>query len=188
MEVAYGSANNMRDLHQVVIDHIGEMIRWVAISFDNNEIFFGLALLVAVVHDVVELHRDGAALESDGVRLAAAPLGFFERNLAASPWVVCRGPSDMGFGFMPLKVGGRTEAPVRLAFLDESLGVAMIMCIPLRLCMESASMHGKPGAIEIRWLTCLYGPNGPPTSGPNVGYVSVPKGKRQRAATVTFVP
>ncbi len=121
----------MRNLHQVVINHIGEVIRRVAISFDNDEILLGLALLVAIVHDVVELHRGRAALESDGMRLASAPLGFFERNLAASPWIVRRSPSDMGFGFVPLKVGGRTEAPVRLAFLDEGIRVAVIMSIPL---------------------------------------------------------
>ncbi len=76
----------------MVIYDIGEVVSRVAIALDNDEIFFGFALLVSAVYNVLELNRRPAALEPHGVRFVPATLGLFQRNIPAGAWVVVEPP------------------------------------------------------------------------------------------------
>lgn len=36
----FNAAHHMRDVHQVIVNHIGKMIRWITVGFDYNRIPF----------------------------------------------------------------------------------------------------------------------------------------------------
>lgn len=56
----------MRDLHQMVVDDVGKMIRWISVRFDYDRITFdgaNIRLRIAI-HQIVEVNNSWLQFES----------------------------------------------------------------------------------------------------------------------------
>lgn len=162
----------MRDLHIVVIHDVGEVIRRKPIGLHDDKIVLAIGLLVRVVHEVG--HRDAlfGGYEPDRVRLAVrrAPVGLGALDALARPRVVRGAAAGGGLRDVELEVLPGAETPERMAALEQ-----LVRMLPVEVeaqglaarvssrAPESPVVRALPGA---SLLTCLYGPNSPPLSGP----------------------
>ena len=130
------SSNYVRDLHQVVVDNVCEMIGWEAVRLEQNEILLDILLLKQTVNSVAELER--------------AKIGAFEthdiRNALASPSVrvgridvsTCSGigsgfPSLVKLPLLRLQLLGSAKATIGVTAVEQSLNVTLVGRKPLRL-------------------------------------------------------
>src|SRR6266566_7329206 len=52
------ASDNVGDLHQMVVYHIGEMVRRESVRLDDDEVILGVPLLVEPINDIA--HPDGS--------------------------------------------------------------------------------------------------------------------------------
>lgn len=71
----YGAANDVRNLHEMIVDHVSEVVGRVAITLDENEVILVLVLLVIAV-DLVNKGRATLAAEAHYVCLAVCRTPF----------------------------------------------------------------------------------------------------------------
>lgn len=85
----HDASNNMGDLHEVVIDNIGKVVRRESVRLDEDEIALILVLLVMPVDGISE-RRTPLAAEPDHVALAtgSTTCRLVGRDAAASTGVV----------------------------------------------------------------------------------------------------
>lgn len=143
MGVAHDSADDVGDLHEVVIDDVGEVVRRVAVGLDDDEVALVLVLLVLAVDDVGE-GRPALAAEPDDVALAGPGAA---RRLVGRDAAACAGVADevaavQGLLLVPLEVLGLAEAAVCLATLDQLVGVVGVVVKPLGL-SRGSDKRGK---------------------------------------------
>lgn len=88
----HGPADDVRYVHQVVVDHVGEVVRRVPVALHDDVLVLRVTLAVEAVDDVADLGRPGPAPEPDDVGVAAgrAPGRLLRRNREASARVKAR--------------------------------------------------------------------------------------------------
>lgn len=115
---AYRSADDVGDLHVVIINHIGEVIGGKPITLQDDEIILWVLVSEAPVNDVLDYQRLLAALEADGVRLAAVGtiIRLLKGNVTACAGIKGGLARLMGCLFEFLQGVGVAKASVCFAF------------------------------------------------------------------------
>lgn len=139
----YGTADNMGDLHGVVINNIREVVRREPISLPDDKVFLWLCLSVPLVDEIPNRSRGRIAPKSHGVRVApcAALFGFFSRYTGACPRISCWKPLLVGVSLMCLQFLGRAETPVGFVLPDQPVYVSIIEPQPLGLCLLVSTLQ-----------------------------------------------
>lgn len=154
----------MSDLHQVVVDDIGKVVCRKPVRLDENEIALVLVLLVKPVNGVRE-RRAALAAEPDDMAFAtrSSTCGLVRRYAATGAGVVDQVAAVEGLLLVPLKVLRGAETPISMAALEKLLRVMGVVVQTLGLSEVSTT----PSCGATKKHTWVYGPYGPPTSGPS---------------------
>lgn len=144
-------------LHQVVVDHICQVVGWKAIRLQDDKVFLWNCLLKGAIDCVGENGRPkGIALEAYDVRLplgsTAVGLGGVDGAtcLAVESWLAC----SMSRPFLRLEVFGAAEATVGVAGVEEFLDMMGVNGESFRLRPRvSRQVPGEGSSYTAR--TCL---------------------------------
>lgn len=90
----HGAPNDVGDLHAMVVDHIGKVIGWMAVRFQQNGVivhpldqiqFVGRAVLSGLAIDQIIEHRVSLHLQTNHMRLSVccAFFGFLGGDVCA---------------------------------------------------------------------------------------------------------
>ena len=103
--IAYGTSDDVGDVHQVVIYNIGKVIRRESIALDEDKVLLVLLLLVPPVDPVHKRGRDSSP-EAYYVRLSPrSPVGrLLGGDVTAGAWVPRRLVMRRGVLLMLLEV------------------------------------------------------------------------------------
>lgn len=119
----------MGDLHEMIVNHVGEVVGRVPIALDEDEVILILVLLVVAV-DLVDEEWAAFAPEAHDVFLAVGSAAFGLRggDTTTRPRVVCRAAAIVeNLLLVALEVVRCAEAAVCLAILQELGGVLFIV-------------------------------------------------------------
>jgi hypothetical protein len=134
-ESTHGSSDDMGDLHVLVVDDVGKVIGGEAVGLDNNVIIFRYGLLEGVVDQVLDLgwRLRAAEAHNKGLPFAGAVFRLVRRDTATCAWVV----GGLALFMAQLALVGqillRAEASVRLALINQFLGMFVVETQSLRL-------------------------------------------------------
>lgn len=103
-----GASDDVGDVHEVVVDDVGEVVGRVAVSLDEDEVVLVLALLVVAVDAVDEGGAAALSVEADDVGFAGggAAFGLGDGDGAAGSWVVGGAAALEGLLLVALEVVG----------------------------------------------------------------------------------
>lgn len=117
----YRAANYMSDIHEMVINNVGEMVSWETVRLQDDKVVLCGLLPVQPIYDIVYLCWSGAALEPDGVgfTLCGSVGGLLAGNAQACARVETKGAIGLERLFLvKCHIVLRAEAPESLALLD----------------------------------------------------------------------
>lgn len=111
----------------MVVDDVGEVVGWISVLLNNDEVIFYGRLLVVSVDEVVD-DRLLAAFESYTMRLAVScpTRGCIRRNVRAGPVVDGLLALLNVYGSHLIQVLGRAEASVGEAFIYQLFRMLVI--------------------------------------------------------------
>jgi len=176
MKASYRSSNNVCDLHAMVIHHIRQMICRVSIWLHHNGIVVnsvnqvhftavGFILPRLAIDQVVE-HGISFHLQPDHVGFAVGcSIRRLFRGYGRAFSVISRCQTRLAsVACERIEALGGAEAAIGMAVGDQFVGMGSVQSCSLGLWVS----HVSSGRYTPRTLhfTCLYGPYGPPTTGP----------------------
>lgn len=145
----------MCNFHQVVINHIGQMIRGESIRLHQDEIFLHILLLESPINGIVKLRPAKlVTLKANYVRLSSLCPSVRLRGIygAACPRVNSRLAGLVEFAFLRLQLLGCAEATVGVVMIQECLDVFLINRQPLRLHTVS---WNRASDSHVNLLACM---------------------------------
>lgn len=125
----------MGDLHGMVINDIGKVIRGETISLPDDEVLFRLCLPVSFIHKILNHSRSLGALKPHSVPVASCCtlFGLFRGDAEARAGISRWQSMFVRLLLMSLQVTGRAEASISLLFLDQAVRMSIIELQPLGL-------------------------------------------------------
>lgn len=125
------TTNNVRNLHEMVVHDVGEVIRRIPVRLHEHKVLLGLLLLERPVDGVSELGgAEARRVEADHVRLprGSAAVRLRAGDGTAGARVGRRAAGVVQGALLGLEVLGRAEAAVRRAVGEERLRV-LVVCL-----------------------------------------------------------
>jgi hypothetical protein len=118
----------MGDLHMTIVNDVGKVICRETVALDDNEVVLGEFVLEPAVDDVLDQWRCLGALEADGELLSVMGtlIRLLRRDMPTCARIEDWLPGLVGSSFELLQLLGRAEAPIRLTFAEEHIGVLLV--------------------------------------------------------------
>lgn len=135
----HSTPNNMCNLHEMIVDDIGEVIGWETITFHDDKVVFLLCFLVVSVHEVQSSHRLLGGLESNNMRLAVrrTSVGLALLNVRACPWIMRGATAGSGLLEVELKILLGAKTAEGMATLKQRLRMLCVEIKPFRLLVRA---------------------------------------------------
>jgi hypothetical protein len=157
----HGASDDVGDLHEPVIDHVGKVVGREAVTLPDDKVLFVLAFSVALVDEIGDFSRRLRrlpGLESNGKRLATGGplLGHIVRKTPTGPGIVDGLSLVDGRDLVHLEVFGLAETSVRFSFLDQLVNVLIIHREAVRLFDLSEATSGAVSMWEHQCHSYLF--------------------------------
>lgn len=138
----YLAPDDVRHLHEVVVDDVGKVVGREAVRLDEDKVLFGILLLVGAVNGIAELDAGGSiALEAHDMGLAGGgkPDRLGRIHGPARARVEGGHAGVVELALLGLELLGAAEAAIGVARVYQLLRMVPVDCQALRLDGAGAS-------------------------------------------------